>query len=125
VQDLAGCNVLVVEDEPLVALDLAQALDRAGADVGIVRSIAEGIAAVEKANNTHVAVLDIKLSNGEDVAPLCRHLSQRGIPFLFYSGYTIAPDDWAHVPIVNKPASREEIVEAVGQLRVSHQQAAE
>jgi DNA-binding NtrC family response regulator len=122
VENLAGCNVLVVEDEALVALDLAQALDGAGAHVSIVHSIAQAAAVVEKIKIT-AAVVDIKVG-GEDVSSLCRDLSQRDIRFVFYSGYGVAPEGWDHVPIVNKPASREEIVDAVGRLCGSHEHAA-
>src|SRR4051812_14467505 len=72
---------------------------------------AQAIAAIEKIK-VGAAVLDIGVV-GENCAPLCRYLSQRGVQFLFYSGYTVAPDEWGHVPIIRKPASREQIVDAV------------
>jgi DNA-binding response OmpR family regulator len=114
--------VLVVEDEPLVALDLTEALKDAGAHVVTAHKIADAIAAVDRVK-IEAAVVDIRLG-GEDCAPLCHHLARRDIRFLFYSGYTIAPNDWGDVPVVPKPASRAQIVEAVGQLFGSRQQAA-
>ena len=69
------------------------------------------------------AVVDVKLG-GEDVSSLCRLLTERTIPFVFHSGYTDAPDGWSHVPIVEKPATREQIVDAVGRLCHSCKQAA-
>jgi hypothetical protein len=36
--------------------------------------------------------------------------------FAFYTGYTVAPDGWGHVPIISKPASGKKVVETVERL---------
>jgi len=48
VDKLHGCSVLVVEDEPFVALDLAEALKGAGAHVVTAHKVADAVAAVDK-----------------------------------------------------------------------------
>ena len=60
----------------------------------------------------------------EDASPLCRLLAERATPFVFHSGYMNAPEGWNHVPIVEKPATHEQIVDAVGRLYRSCKQAA-
>ena len=40
---LQGCIVLVVEDEPLIALDIAQSFKNAGAEVVISRTLEDAI----------------------------------------------------------------------------------
>ena len=119
---LNGYNVLIVEDEPLVALDLTETLTRAGAHVVAAHSIAQAVAAIEKIK-VRAAVLDIGL-HGENCASLCQYLSQRGVQFLFYSGYTLAPNEWDHITVIRKPASGDDIVNAVGLLCASRQRAA-
>lgn len=119
---LSGHVLLVVEDEPLVELDIAEMFTASGAHVVSACKIADAILAVDRIK-VCVAVLDIDLG-GEDCSPVCRHLSERGIPFLFYTGYPAAPDGWTEVPIISKPAHRSQIVDAVERLCRSHQQAA-
>jgi DNA-binding response OmpR family regulator len=122
VEKLAGRNVLVVEDEPLVALDITTALQDAGAHVVTAHSLADATAVMERIK-IEAAVVDIKLG-AEDVSPLCRHLSQRDIRFVFYSGYKDPPVGWDAVPVVEKPARPQQIIDAVEMLLRSFNRAA-
>jgi CheY-like chemotaxis protein len=119
---LEGRVVLVVEDEPLVGLEIVGALAACGAHVFSVRREADAIGAVSR-HQISAALLDIDLG-GEDCLVLCEYLSQRQIPFAFYAGYTTPLDGWNNVPIINKPAHRAQIVDTVERLCGSHQQAA-
>jgi DNA-binding NtrC family response regulator len=118
---LGGCVVLVVEDEPLVGLEVAEWLTASGSQVVSANRVTDAIAAVDRLWIS-VAILDIKLG-GQECSVLCQHLSQRRIPFVFYTGYTAAPDGWSHVPIITKPASSEQVVDTVERLCESHQAA--
>jgi CheY-like chemotaxis protein len=119
---LGGRIVLVVEDEPLVGLEITETLSACGAQVVSASRVADAIKSVDL-QRISSAVLDVKLG-GEDCAVLCEHLSQRDIPFVFYSGYSTAPDGWQHVPIITKPGQLNQIVAAVERLCGSDQQAA-
>jgi DNA-binding response OmpR family regulator len=66
---LAGRAVLVVEDEPLVGLDVADALTSCGAQVVCVRSAVEALASIDPVELS-VAVLDINLGS-HDCRPVC------------------------------------------------------
>jgi DNA-binding response OmpR family regulator len=119
---LGGCIVLVVEDEPLVGLDIAEILTSAGAKVVSASTVAAAIRSAHS-HDVSAAILDIRLA-GEDSSPVCHHLSARGIPFIFYTGYSSALDGWADVAVLTKPTSPEKIVEAISNLCPSHQQVA-
>jgi CheY-like chemotaxis protein len=110
---LDGHTVLVVEDEPLVSLDVAQLLQEFGATVVSASSVGTALACADSPEIA-AAVLDINLA-GDDCSPVCQRLSERGIPFLFHTGYTDAPvlKQWPAAPVVHKPASGERIIEAL------------
>lgn len=78
-------RVLVVEDDPVVAADVSDVIERAdGEVVGPVKSIKEAGRAA-KIETFDVAILDINLSDGE-VTPILEQLYARKIPMLVYSG---------------------------------------
>ena len=121
-QRLGGCVILVVEDEPLVGLELVETLTASGAHVVSACRIADAIASVDR-HQIKAAILDINLG-GDDCSVLCQHLAQLRIPFAFYTGYATAPDGWRNVPIIQKPAHGTEIVDAAERLCGAHQRAA-
>ena len=108
---LSDAALLVVEDEPLVALDLRQNLESAGAYVFAATQLPH---ALQLAGHPDIsaAVLDYRLADG-DCTPICALLSQRGIPFVFYSGYDDARQNWPEAAHVQKPADATKIVQAV------------
>jgi CheY-like chemotaxis protein len=83
---LAGKRVLVVEDEPLVALDIVAELEGAGADV--VGSAGTAKEALHIIDNTllDAALLDANL-RGHPVGEIAAALAARNVPFLFVTGY--------------------------------------
>jgi CheY-like chemotaxis protein len=102
-----GLRVLVVEDEYLVALLLAEDLRAAGCVIaGPHVSLAAANAAVQ-GEPFDVAILDVNL-NGEMVYPLAEQLTDRGIPLVFLSGYDIGhfPERFRTAPRVAKPHDR-------------------
>lgn len=101
---LAGKRVLIVEDELLVAMLVEDML----ADVGcvVVGPFARLPAALAAARveNVDVALLDVNIA-GEMVFPVAHALEERGIPFLFVTGYGQAalPPDRPHWRACAKP----------------------
>jgi len=96
--------VLVVEDEYFIADDMARALQKLGAEVvGPVPTRDKALALVE-AGRVNAAVLDINLK-GQTVFPVADALRERGVPFVFATGYdeTAVPPAYKDVPRWEKP----------------------
>lgn len=97
-------RVLIVEDEILVALLLEDVLAEFGYEVaGVASRLEEGLARAE-APDFALAVLDVHL-NGADVFPLADRLAERGLPFVFATGYGARgiPERYAGRPVLQKP----------------------
>ena len=112
--DLLGQVILVVEDEPLIALHLKSTLEAAGAKV-ICTNTRNAAKAAEQPEIC-AAVLDARPGSSAH-RTVARRLKQRGLPFLFYA--THAPEDVTTVraaPIVLKPGRPELVVAAVALL---------
>jgi len=114
--NLAGHRVLVVEDEQLIGLMLADVLEEFGCAVlGPVATVAEAIALVEREDVT-AALLDLSL-RGETVYPVADRLVARSIPFVFITGYTrgaLVPRH-AAAPVLTKPFGPTQLAEMVAQ----------
>ncbi len=89
---LQGRLILVVEDEPLVAMAVAQTLKRLGCEVlGPAGSLAEARdLAAAAAERLDAAVLDMNLQ-GEPALPVAQLLADRGVPVIWATGYGELP----------------------------------
>ena len=114
-QDLAGCHVLLVEDEYYIADDLGQRLSAHGAILlGPVATLEKALVTVERAGRIDGAVVDINL-RGQMAFPVADALQERGIPFVFATGYSAVaiPDRYQSIPRWEKPYRLEELVQAL------------
>ncbi|HJU31468.1 MAG TPA: response regulator [Hyphomicrobiaceae bacterium] len=102
-RSLAGHTILIVEDEPLVALDVSRNLEDAGALVLMARTLDEALSKAEEPNLS-AAVLDHGLSEG-DTSAVCEILKRRRIPFVLYSGYSEISGACSKGVLVQKPTS--------------------
>ncbi len=109
--DTKGLCVFVVEDEALVALNLEDMLFELGCTIigpamridRAEKMLADGIAA-------DVAILDVNVA-GQMVFPFARRLAEHGMPIVFATGYGRAglPDDFHHMPILQKPYTLDDV----------------
>lgn len=84
--ELAGKRVLVVEDEMLIALLVEDMLVDAGCIlIGPFARVSDALAAA-KTEVIDLALLDVNVA-GEKVFPVAHALEERGVPFLFLTGY--------------------------------------
>ncbi len=100
-----GRRILVVEDEYVLAQDLRLELEDAGAEVlGPAPSVAEALALLAREAPPDAAILDVNLG-GELVFPVAEALRERGVPFMFATGYdrSSLPPAYADVPRCEKP----------------------
>jgi CheY-like chemotaxis protein len=111
---LSGRRVLIIEDEALVMMLLEDTLTDAGCEIAGAASRIEE--ALEKARSLafDVAVLDVNL-NGRQTFDVARCIAQRGIPFVFATGYGAASllADFQGVPILQKPFQQEDLEAAL------------
>ena len=101
---LAGCSILICEDEPLIAIDIADAFSNVGVRVVTVRSLAQAFIVIED-DVPSAVILDHARSDG--VSSLLREcLKERNIPYVLYSGYPQKHDGAADKAVfLTKPAS--------------------
>jgi CheY-like chemotaxis protein len=84
---LAGRRVLVVEDEPLIAMLLEDMLSDLEVTIaGVAESVPAALDLLQGLEEVDGAILDMNL-RGRSVEPVAEALAKRGIPFVFASGY--------------------------------------
>lgn len=109
--DIAGLRVLIVEDEPVVAMCLEDILEELGCvTVGPANRLSEGLKLAEEPLDA--AILDINLA-GERSNAIAELLRARGVPFAFASGYGAAPEGFG-APMIEKPYRTADIERALG-----------
>jgi len=79
-------RILIVEDEPLIAMMLEDFLEILGHQLaGQADNVADALGVVE-AGGVDAAILDVNLSGGEKSWPIADALAARGVPFVFATG---------------------------------------
>ena len=102
--DLAGRRILVVEDEFLIADEIAVAFARLGIfTVGPARTLEHALKLLESSGHLDGAVLDVNM-RGAMVFPLADVLLARIVPFIFATGYDpeVISERYSHVPSVRE-----------------------
>jgi CheY-like chemotaxis protein len=107
--------VLLVEDEPLIALDVEQYLRKAGARVITAGHLDAALAMAEHPDLSG-AVIDLYLG-AETATPIFQRLAHRNLPFVMHTGYATdaLAREWPSVPIIRKPSTPDEITDALAQ----------
>ena len=115
VPGLIGLRVLIVEDEMLVAYDIAMTLEDLGCEVsGPVPTLDEALAAVGSESLDGV-LLDANL-DGTSSAPIADALVSRSIPFVVITGYgglRLPTETLDAAPRVTKPYNLGELAETL------------
>jgi len=105
--------ILVVEDEMLVAMMLEDMLTDIGYRV-VKASRLTKAASLAATADIDCAILDVNL-DGETSYPVANALRQRGIPFLFSTGYNAASlnESYREFPVLAKPYSPQDLQQAL------------
>lgn len=109
--------VLVVEDEPLIGLDLQESLEERGfVVIGPCRTAAEALVALATFR-PHVALVDVLLP-GETTESLVATLVGSSIPFATFTGQNrdALPETLRAAPYISKPADMEALAALLGAL---------
>jgi DNA-binding response OmpR family regulator len=118
---LNGLRVLVVEDEAVISLVIAEELFSYGYEVAGPFGRASEALAWLKQNSVDLAIIDYELKDGPCL-PLARELRQRRIPFMVFSAGSPPRKhnaDFDGVPWVGKPASIETLLDGLDELTAS------
>jgi CheY-like chemotaxis protein len=113
---LAGRRVLVVEDEPFIAMTLEDMLTDFGCIVaGSVSQVSDALAVIAL-GQIDAAVLDVNLG-AQKIDPVADELARLGFPFVFTTGYgrTGVPASHNKRGVVQKPFRAEELARALAQ----------
>ena len=107
-------RILIVEDEMLVAMNIEAMLLDLGHEVAGLASRLEPALSLAREAAFDVAMLDVNLA-GEASFPVADALRERGIPFLFATGYGIngIAEDYRTAPVLQKPFRARDLEEAL------------
>jgi CheY-like chemotaxis protein len=100
-------SILIIEDEPLIAMMLEDFLDSLGHTVvGTAETVHDAMIRIDQ-GGFDVAIVDVHLKNGEHVWPVADRLAAEGLPFVLATGGHIEPPPAEHAgaPVLNKPYS--------------------
>ena len=114
----AGTRILIVEDEPYIALDLAMAVeDVAGRVVGPVGTVTQALELLA-AGPVSGAILDVNLRDG-DIVPVLDVLLEHGTPLTIQTGVGL-PDDFRRryptLRVHSKPVNAAALVTEIAKL---------
>lgn len=114
---MTGRSILLVEDEPLIAMMLEDFIRSLGYQVsGSCDSVASALRKIEN-SEFDLAILDVNLK-GESVWPVASALREKGTPFVLATGGHVdpPPTEFAGAPMIEKPYTIDRvtpIIEAV------------
>jgi CheY-like chemotaxis protein len=97
-------SILIVEDEPLIAMMLEDFLAELGHNVVACCETVEAALGHVEAGGFEVAILDVSLADGK-VWPVADRLAAAGTPFIFATGGHVdpPPPEHASAPVLAKP----------------------
>jgi CheY-like chemotaxis protein len=109
-----GGSVFLVEDEVMIRMMVADMLEELG--YRVVAEAGEISEAMKLAQTAEfdIAILDVNL-NGNSIAPVVEVLIERGLPFVFATGYGArgVPEAYRTNPTLQKPFQMEALVQAL------------
>ena len=108
---LEGRSILIVEDEPMIVMDITQAFEGTGAALTTTNTLKHALILVEH-DGLSGAILDHALGDGNS-SLVCRRLKERGIPFMIYSGYNTVEGPCKEALHISKPAADGVLVAAM------------
>lgn len=110
-------RVLLVEDEPILLLQLRDSLDELGLVIVAAEPKIPAALAAAREELIDFALLDINI-DGQSVRPVAEALADRQVPFAFVTGYDDHPlaREFGDRPCLYKPYSFEQLIGAMSQM---------
>jgi len=104
-------KVLVVEDEPLLAMLLEESLVELGHEVaGSAATVDQALATLD-AGEVDFALLDFTLADETDASPVAARLRGQAIPFVYLTGHRSLPvgQGIPEAPLLAKPFTLDQL----------------
>lgn len=118
-------TALILEDEPLIAMDLENSLRDVGFDVSIVGTCADATEWLEVCRpDIVIVIVDIELRDGSSHA-VVEQLVEDGLPFIVHSGDVadaLAGTPYEHGVWLSKPSMPEDLLAAIKQATSAQRQ---
>lgn len=111
-----GRDILVVEDEPLIAMMLEDFLEALGHRIHASCDNLSDALAKSQSGGFDLAILDVNVK-GELIWPVASVLKARGVPFVIASGGHVEPPpaEFADAPLLEKPYTIDRIAPVLEQ----------
>jgi PAS domain S-box-containing protein len=111
---LQGKRILVIEDEPLVAMDVESSLTAAGCEVVGPAATLERAKLLIEDEGCDAALLDVNLA-GQSVDELATLLTRKNRPFAFVTGYgrDALPSGFRGAVVLGKPFGADQLLATV------------
>lgn len=110
----SGRTILIVEDEPLIAMMLEDFLESLGHSIaGTCDSVECALDEVRR-GGFDLAILDVNLK-GENVWPVASLLRERNVPFVIATGGHVdpPPPEFNDAPVIEKPYTVDRVTPAI------------
>ena len=117
---LNGKRILIVEDEPIIAMEMIDVISQAGCvPVGPAANVRSALAQIRD-EEFHAALLDANL-DGEPADGIAAALTRRGISFAFVTGYgrDSLPEAFRQAPLLAKPFNAQAALDTLARLLAS------
>ena len=113
-------RVLIVEDEVIVGVDIAAALEAQGYEPDGPYTLPEQAVSAFDDAAPDFGILDVNLGMGVTSAPVAEKFRAAGTPFIFLTGYGAGgeqtPDDFVGVTCLAKPVDVDRLLETLNTL---------
>ena len=108
-------SVLIVEDEPLIAMMLEDFLESLGHNVVATCDSVEDALGWADSGGFDVAIVDVQLKDGKSIWPVADKLAENGTPFVVATGGHVEPPPAQHAdaPVLSKPYTIDSIEPAM------------
>lgn len=111
-------QLLLVEDSPIIAMDMEQMLLDLGVERVLLASTCAEALALLDSETIDVALIDLFLARGTSI-PVADRLVEQHIPFALFSGYDDPKEligRFPNVPLLNKPFRADELIALLDRL---------
>ena len=110
----AGRSILIVEDEPLIAMMLEDFLESLGHRVAATCDTVECALDKTETGGFDLAILDVNLK-GENVWPVATKLREKNVPFVIATGGHVdpPPPEFNDAPVIEKPYTVDRVTPAI------------